>query len=226
MAPAARTNKELFDKFVGLPWDTRTTLRGPRRLTTSKGGAEATPAPAMEGAGPPETPAMDIPRTPAAAPAPGTPAKEAREGEGFSSKKRTMEEDVQHLLARRAAEDAKIARTSGSSGSRAEEAELGEMDTQTERKRAPMEPETGTKRRRRGSHPLQASGGAGLDHFEEFDEAWVEAEGDADFSDRIPEVMAGKRAELAKMDKYDTSEPRPSAKKILDRSSAGSALGT
>lgn len=88
-----------------------------------------------------------------------------------------------------------------------------------------------------------------LDHFEEFDEAWVEAEGDAeegdkeilDFSDRIPEVMAGKRAELAKMDKYDTYEPRPSAeapgKKIwaalgshepspTARSSAGSALGT
>ena len=176
MAPAARTNKELFDKFVGLP------------------------------------------------------AKEAREGEGPSSKKRTVEEDVQHLLARRAAEDAKIARTSGSSGSRAEEAEPGEMDTQTERKRAPIEPETGTKRIKIGGvvaatlyKPQEE-----LDHFEEFDEAWVEAEGDAeegdkeilDFSDRIPEVMAGKRAELAKMDKYDTYEPRPSAeaagKKILD----------
>ena len=59
-----------------------------------------------------------------------------------------------------------------------------------------------------------------LDHFEEFDEAWVEGDKEIlDFSDRIPEVMAGKRAELAKMDKYDTYEPRPSAeapgKKIL-----------
>ena len=44
---------------------------------------------------------MDIPGAPGAAPAPGTPAKEAREGEGPSSKKRTMEEDVQHLVARR-----------------------------------------------------------------------------------------------------------------------------
>ena len=66
-----------------------------------------------------------------------------------------------------------------------------------------------------------------LGRFEEFDEAWVEAEGDAeegdkeilDFSDRIPEVMAGERAGLAKMGRYDTYEPRPSAeapgKKIL-----------
>eukprot|EP00439_Symbiodinium_sp_Y106_P052723 s3817_g7.t1 len=44
LPPGQRANKELMAGFVGLPWDTKTTLRGPRRLTTSTGGREATTA--------------------------------------------------------------------------------------------------------------------------------------------------------------------------------------
>ena len=67
-----------------------------------------------------------------------------------------------------------------------------------------------------------------LDTYEQYEQAWWDAEGDngegdkeiLDFNTRIPEVTAGKMAELAKMDKYDTYEPRPleeaKGKKILD----------
>ncbi|OLQ03440.1 Retrovirus-related Pol polyprotein from transposon TNT 1-94 [Symbiodinium microadriaticum] len=234
LAPAQRVNKELFGKFVGLPWDVKTTLKGPRRLATSRGGADAQPAMAMEGASAPETPAMDIPATPVAgAAAPTTPrAARAEPRQEQPKKRRTMEEEVREQLAEREAEDMDIAARSGSSAAR-HDGPTGdgmEVEREQDRKRAPGQPEAEPKRLKIGGtvaatlyKPQEE-----LDNFEEYEEAWWDAEGDADegdkeildFSTRIPEVMAGKMAELAKMDKYDTYEPRPASeakgKKILD----------
>ncbi|CAE7848057.1 RE1 [Symbiodinium necroappetens] len=234
LAAAQRANKELFDKFVGLPWDVKTTLKGPRRLATSRGGAEAQPPMAMEGASAPETPAMDIPATPGATnAAPSTPKALLGEARAEKPKKRrTMEEEARDHLAERDAEDANIAARSGSSASgQGGAAEPGmEVEHSQQRKRAPGQPEAEPKRLKIGGtvaatlyKPQEE-----LDTYEQYEQAWWDAEGDngegdkeiLDFNTRIPEVTAGKMAELAKMDKYDTYEPRPleeaKGKKILD----------
>ena len=67
LPPSGRADKELFGKFVGLPWDTKSTLRGPRRLAVSGGGDEA------KAAGKEEEQAKEIPSTPGGRDIPSTP---------------------------------------------------------------------------------------------------------------------------------------------------------
>ena len=71
------------------------------------------------------------------------------------------------------------------------------MELGHDRKRAPGQPEAEPKRLKIGG--TVAATQEELDNFEEYEEAWWDAEGDADegdkeildFSTRIPEVMAG-----------------------------------
>ena len=282
LPPGQRANRELMANFVGLPWDTKTTLRGPRRLTTSTGGREALTAgeptehvESRRGAdlAVPATPG-DVPATPPGA-APRTPrttdrAKERQtdraeerqtdraEGpqtdraEGpqtdrarttetkqrSSAKTAKMDRDMLEA-SRRDAEDAKIAVESRSTGSglkrapaeavdeleaggggseqatasEKRSAEDGDMDVDDQGKRlcvggvvastlyTPADPE----------EQEDTSLGEHDDEDEELNENLGEYE---------QEVLAGKQKELAKMDKYDTYEPRPQeeaiGKKILD----------
>ena len=235
LPPAGRSSKELMDKFVGLPWDTKSTLKGPRRLPISRGGGEArAPELAMDGETQPGTPAMDIPSTPATGPAPTTPtnqpkrakANEARSGDSPAAKRRTMDEEQQDQLRARQAEDDEIARSSGSASARprAEDKPTMEVEPEglvtTERKREAGESNIAAKRVKVGGVVAATlyKPQEDLDHYEEYSQAWEDAEGDAD--DDIPEVLEGKSKEIAKMDKYDTYDPRPIAeaagKKILD----------
>ena len=75
------------------------------------------------------------------------------------------------------------------------------MELGHDRKRAPGQPEAEPKRLKIGGTvaAMLYKPQEELDNFEEYDEAWWDAEGDADegdkeildFSTRIPEVMAG-----------------------------------
>ena len=201
-----RANKELMATFAGLPWDTKTSLKGPRRLPLSSGGRGALQQERHN-------------RT------------RAGEAATWQSPARPATQDQQPLLVAESTSASSGVKRAPATETEDLEQEAGTMEIErpTGEKRSADNAEDSTKRLRIGGRLVAATlyrpdDPEEREFYDNAGDYLLDQEEEDELEDPegtyAEEVKAGKLKELGKMDKYDTYEPRPLAeaqgKKILD----------